>query len=118
VLREQRVLGMAATPRPIVRTLVAGERVLVDSRAAHVSKLSAQEIERALQWTTGRITFHEQKLSDVVRELNRYNTRQLVILDPKAEGTRVGGGFDTSRADAYAEDLMRFFGPKALGTLE
>jgi transmembrane sensor len=77
-----------------------------------------KQIEQTLQWTTGRISFHEEKLSDVVRELNRYNARRLVILDPKVAGTRIGGGFDTSRADTYAEDLMKFFGPQALGALE
>jgi transmembrane sensor len=119
VLREPHLLGLrSAAPKPLVRTLVAGERVLVDSRTAHISRLSAKQIERTLQWTTGRISFHEEKLSAVVRELNRYNTRQLVILDRKIAGTRIGGGFDTSRADTYAEDLMKFFGPTALGTSE
>ncbi|MEJ0038595.1 MAG: FecR domain-containing protein [Gammaproteobacteria bacterium] len=116
VLREQRTLGLRTAPKPLVRTIVAGERVVVDSRAAHVSKLSAKQIERTLQWTTGRIAFHEEKLSDVVGELNRYNARRLVILDSHIAGTKVGGGFDTSRADAYAEDLMKFFGPNALGS--
>jgi transmembrane sensor len=116
VLREQTVLGLPAPPKPLVRTLVAGERVLVDTRAAHVSRLSAKEIERTLQWTTGRISFHEEKLSDVVVELNRYNARQLVILDRHIAGTRVGGGFDTAHADTYAEDLMKFFGAKSLGS--
>jgi transmembrane sensor len=114
VLREQNVLGMKTTPKPLVRTLVAGERVVVNARVARVSKLSTKEIERTLQWTTGRISFHEEKLSDVVRELNRYNARQLVIVDRRVAGTRIGGGFDTARADTYAEDLMKFFGPKAL----
>ena len=118
VLREEHRLGLPADPKPVVRTLVAGERVVVDARTARVSKLSAKEIERTLQWTTGRISFHEEKLSEVVRELNRYNARQLVILDSRAAGTRIGGGFDTSHADTYAEDLMKFFGPKALGASE
>ena len=118
VLREQNVLGLPAAAKPLVRTLVAGERVLVDPRAVHVSRLSVKDIERTLQWTTGRISFHEEKLSDVVAELNRYNARHLVILDTRVAGTKVGGGFDTARADTYAEDLMKFFGPKALGSTE
>ena len=118
VLREQNLFGLPAAPKPLVRTLVAGERVLVDPRAVHVSRLSAKEIERTLQWTTGRISFHEEKLSDVVGELNRYNARQLVILDRHIAGTRVGGGFDTAHADTYAEDLMKFFGAKSLGSSE
>lgn len=118
VLREQRTLGLPVAPKPIVRTLVAGESVLVNSRGARITRLALKQIERSLQWTTGRISFHEEKLSDVVRELNRYNTRQLVIRDRKVAGTRIGGGFDTARADTYAEDLMKFFGPKALGAPE
>lgn len=116
MLREENLLGVWRTSKPLLRTITAGERVLVDSRAAHVSRFSAKQIERMLQWTTGRISFHEEKLSDVVRELNRYNARQLAILDRQIAGTRVGGGFDTAHADTYAEDLMRFFGHKALGT--
>jgi transmembrane sensor len=118
VLREPHFLGFPSAPKPLARTLVAGERVFVNSRTAHISRVSAKQIERTLQWTTGRISFHEEKLSEVVRELNRYNTRQLVILDRKIAGTRIGGGFDTSHADTYAEDLMKFFGPTALGASE
>jgi transmembrane sensor len=118
VLREQNVLGVPTAPKPLVRTLVAGERVVVDPRNVHVSHVSTKDIERTLQWTTGRISFHEEKLSDVVRELNRYNGRQLVILDMRVAGTKVGGGFDTAHADAYAEDLMKFFGAQALGSTE
>jgi transmembrane sensor len=69
-------------------------------------------------WTTVKIMFDGEKLSNVVRELNRYNARQLVILDPGISDTSVGGGFDTSRADAYAADLMRFFGEKKLSAVE
>jgi transmembrane sensor len=118
VLREQSLLGLPSEPVPLLRTLVAGERVLVDSRNGHVTRLSAAEIERTLQWTTGRISFHDQNLSDVVEELNRYNDRQLVILDPKVAETRVGGGFETAHADTYVEDLLEFFGPTALGFTE
>jgi transmembrane sensor len=118
VLRQQNLLGVPTEPKPLVRTLVAGERVVVDTRSAKVSRVSAKEIDRKLMWTTGRISFHEEKLVDIVRELNRYNERQLVILDRRIAGTKVGGGFDTSRAEAYAEDLERFFGKQAIRSLE
>jgi transmembrane sensor len=118
VLREQRLMGLSAAPKPIARTLVPGDRIFVDARTARITRLSPKEIERTLQWTTGRISFHEEKLSEVIREVNRYNTRKLVILDRKVAGTRIGGGFDTSHADTYAEDLIKFFGPKALGASE
>jgi transmembrane sensor len=118
VLRQASVLGWSLAPEPLAHTLNAGERVVVDQRSVVVSRVSAREVQRKLMWTTGKIMFDGEKLSNVVRELNRYNARQLVILDPGISDTSVGGGFDTSRADAYAADLMRFFGEKKLSAVE
>jgi transmembrane sensor len=118
VLRQPSVLGWTMAPRPVAHTLNAGERVVVDQRSVIVSRVSAREVQRKLMWTTGKIMFDGEKLSNVVRELNRYNSRQLVILDPGISETSVGGGFDTSRADAYAADLMRFFGEKKLSAVD
>ena len=114
ILRRDTVLGIPMAPRPVGHTLVAGERAVVDARNAAIDKLTPSEMEQLLQWTSGRITFQQEKLSTVVREMNRYNVRHLKILDPAVADTRVGGGFDTAHAEAYAEDLTGFFGASAL----
>jgi len=118
VLRQSELLGVPMAPRPIGHTLVAGEHVVVTKRAAVVSKVGPKEIDRQLRWTTGKVAFEEQPLADVVREVNRYTTRQLVIKDPGIVRTAVGGGFDTRNAEAYAADLVRFFGEKALAPVD
>jgi transmembrane sensor len=118
ILRQETVLGIPLEPQPIGHTLVAGERVVVDSSAAVVNSVTAGEMEQMLMWTKGYVSFQREKLSAVVREVNRYNTRKLQILDPSVADTRVGGGFDTSHAEAYAEDLTGFFGEQTLQSVE
>ena len=118
ILRQDTVMGIRMEPRPIGHTLVAGERVIVNGHTASVSKVTAKEMEQMLMWTIGRVSFEREKLSTVVREVNRYNSRQLVILDRRIEKTRVGGGFETTHAESYAEDLSAFFGAKALMSVE
>jgi transmembrane sensor len=118
ILRQDTVMGIRMEPQPIGHTLVAGERVVVDARTAMINSVTAQEMEQMLMWTTGRISFQRAKLSTVVREINRYNSRQLEILDPRIAETWMGGGFYTEHADAYAEDLTSFFGETALRSVE
>ncbi|MEJ1961535.1 MAG: FecR domain-containing protein [Gammaproteobacteria bacterium] len=116
VLGQRNVLGMPMEPKPLAPTLVAGEHAVVNAKSTQVSHLTAQEMKGLLMWTTGRIVFQREKLSTVVRELNRYNVRQLTIRDARISETRIGGGFETSHADAYAQDLTIFFGNTALAS--
>jgi transmembrane sensor len=118
VLEQPHVLWIPLPPRPITHTLGAGERAAVDHGSVEVQRVTAKEAARALMWTTGKIMFDGEKLGDVVRELNRYTAQRLAILDPSISETSVGGGFDTSRAAAYAADLMRFFGDEKLTAIE
>jgi transmembrane sensor len=118
VLRQSQVLGVPTSVRPIGRTLSAGERTLVGSRTASVGRLDTRHIEQRLRWTTGKVTFEGQALNDVVRELNRYTERPIVIRDRKAAHTTVGGGFDVESADEYATELVKFFGETVLARRE
>jgi transmembrane sensor len=114
VMRQSQLVGVSMRPRPIGRTLGAGEHIIVGTRTSTFAKLDARDIEQRLRWTTGKITFEGQPLGDVVRELNRYTERPLVIRDRKVAHTAVGGGFDVQSADEYAEELVKFFGGNVL----
>ena len=118
VLRQSQLLGVSMPARPLGRTLGAGEHTLVGTRASTFAKLEAKDIEQRLRWTTGKVTFEGQSLDAVVRELNRYTERPLVIRDRKVAHTAVGGGFDVESADEYASELVRFFGDNVLARTE
>jgi len=112
VLREPSLLAGALTPKPIGRTLEPGERMLADDRSAKIYRIGLAAAEHRLQWTTGRVTFVGEPLEQVIQELNRYTARPIAIRDSRLRRTPIGGGFDTRNADAYAEDLVKFFGEK------
>jgi transmembrane sensor len=114
VLRQSHLLGIPLEPQAVTRTLDAGERVVVGRRGAEVSRVTARQVDRQLMWMTGRIELEGDLLTDVIREINRYNGRKLIILDPAISNTAIGGAFSTSNADAYAQDLIRYFGKKRL----
>lgn len=114
VLRQPHLLGIPLQPQAVTRTLDAGEKVVVGRHGAEVSRVTARQADRQLMWTTGTIALEGERLSDVIREVNRYSQRQLVILDPAIAKVPVGGSFRTSDATGFAEDLIRHYGARKL----
>ena len=57
----------------------------------------------AADWTDGRLQFEQAPLHEVVRRLQRYHDRPIVLDDPAIAALRVSGVFDSARAaDALA----------------
>jgi len=71
------------------------------------------DITSKLAWTTGRLMFQGEKLSDVVDELNRYNQRKLQVTDPDIAELRIGGTFQATDPDGFARALGATFGIKS-----
>jgi transmembrane sensor len=59
---------------------------------------------RTLAWTDRRLIFDNEPLAAVVAEFNRYNTRQLSVIDGAIAGQRISAVFDADRP----ETLVRF----------
>jgi len=82
--------GQAAQPNlltvdPTERSsllLAAGEQVTVTEDAAQ--KTANPNIAGATAWRDREIVFESATLSDVAEEFNRYNQRQLVVVDPSS----------------------------------
>jgi transmembrane sensor len=83
--------------------LAAGEQLTV-SRAA-VERASNADVAAATAWTQKQIVLNSTSLSDVVDEFNRYNTRQLVITDPRIADTKISGEFSSSNPDSLLKGL-------------
>lgn len=88
--------------------------------AAH-SKLSsrrmhAEDMARKLAWTTGRLSFQGESLTEAVGEFNRYNRRHLSIADPSITLRQVGGNFRATDPDSFVAALELSFGVQALRT--
>ncbi len=92
--------GEAAT-RPVTM-LGAGEQVSVT--ATSIPPPRAANIAAATAWTQRQIVFQGALLTEVVEEFNRYNTRQMRILDPSLARVRISGVF----ASTDPASLLRF----------
>jgi transmembrane sensor len=79
---------------------------------------SPDYVARKLAWTSGRISFDGETLSDAVREFNRYNRRHFAIADPAIGRIRVGGLFDATDPESFAATLEKHFGVRRMPAVQ
>ena len=117
VLQGEAGIRVLSTPhnanRPPVR-LGPGEGATVvrtpNAVTINTEKLSRETLERALAWRQGALEFNGDSLRRAVSEINRYNVRQLVIVDPAIENLSVGGRFRYSDFDTSAQSIAQALG--------
>jgi transmembrane sensor len=93
----------------LMEPLSAGSVVRTASNEVLVQKKPIAEIEQSLSWRKGLLTFRDTPLADAVAELNRYNTRQIVIEDPAIAALEVGGIFRATNLDPFVNLLEEAF---------
>jgi len=64
-------------------------------------------------WRRGLLVFRDQRLGDVIEEINRYRTGRIVIADPRLRNRRVNGAFHTDRIDQVIDQMRLAYGVRA-----
>lgn len=105
--------GRVAINPPSRQTYPAGTVATVRNGRVTATNHPLADITSRLAWTEGRLVFQGEKLSDVVKEINRYNLRQFEVTDPDIASLRVGGTFMANDAEGFAKVLDRSFGIKS-----
>ena len=110
---EPKVAALAPAPR---RLIEAGQRLAVSGSAALpvVNAISARNLTRELAWRSGLLDFEKAPLSEVVREMERYTTLDIEIVDDDLRDLKFGGIFRTGETDAFFEALELSFGVKVV----
>ncbi len=103
-------LDAAGKTGPRSVTLNPGDVALATATSLSVNKKPAQQLARDIGWERGILTFDHMALADAARELNRYNTRKLIIADAAAGRLTMGGTFATNDVDAIANVAHEIFG--------
>ena len=98
---------------PSKETYPAGTVATVRNGRVVATTVETEDITSRLAWTTGRLMFQGEKLSDVVAEINRYNERQLLVADPDIAALHIGGTFQATDPDGFARALGSTFGIKS-----
>jgi len=81
-------------PSAVSTFLSAGEQMTVTDRTMAAPKRA--NVAAATAWVQHRLIFEGSRLSDVVEDFNRYNTRQLIIEDPALQDIRVSGVYSST----------------------
>jgi transmembrane sensor len=83
-------------------TLNPGDEAVATHVSLSVTRKTPQELADELAWRQGMLVFRKTKLSEVVREFNRYNATRLVIADPSIANVQISAKL---RADDYESFL-------------
>lgn len=90
--------------------MTAGDVAVSRGRSTLLADRSSRQIEDALSWRRGMLSFDKVTLAEAAAEFNRYNRRQIRVSDPQAAAIRIGGTFEATNVEAFARLLRSAFG--------
>lgn len=91
--------------------IAAGEKAfMADNAAISEQKAGPSEIDRQLAWRAGKIDLAGETLAAAAAEFNRYNSRKLVIADPRIAQERLYGVFRTDDPEGFANAVKQSLG--------
>jgi transmembrane sensor len=98
--------------RPAVIRVNAGERVTAEPSNG-IPIVAKSETRAVPARRSGRLDFQNEPLSVVIANVNRYATREIVIVDPDASRMRFTGTVFESRVDDWLTGTLQLFDLRA-----
>ena len=80
-----------------------------------VTRKDPREIDNAMLWRSGMLSYNQEPLADVVADINRYNARKIEVVGPARE-IRIGGSFRSDNIEGFKQLLRDGFGLKVVET--
>ncbi|ARD45809.1 FecR domain-containing protein [Colwellia sp. PAMC 21821] len=94
--------------------ITKGEKVVVtNDQSPTLTHFKAENMDRELSWLNGKLIFVNEKLSDVIEEINRYVEIEIVLNDPALHKTLISGRFDLKDSEALIEAIELSFNMKS-----
>ena len=101
IVTSNRVKVSGLLAPPIV--VAAGQGLSVTEQAAR--PLASADVATSLAWRSGRLLFETTPLGEVFRELDRYRTGRILVLDNSVVEIPVTAAFSTERIDRALETI-------------
>ena len=95
----------AATPDIARKSVSVGEQALADTATLAISRLARPDVERATGWASGGIAFRDERLSDVLSEVNRYSPSPISVADRRLGELHVSGYFAIGNVEGFLSGL-------------
>ncbi|MBO9488784.1 FecR domain-containing protein [Endozoicomonas sp. G2_1] len=87
-----------------------GEKAVIENNApTPVEKISEEQVERDLAWQTGKLIFDGESLSDVLKEVSRYNDANFDVIDSQLNELKISGYFKAGDINGLLESLSYNF---------
>lgn len=68
------------------------------------------DLLRRLSWIEGQLVFSGEPLGEVVKEVSRYTSLTIEVVDPRLSNMRIGGQFQVGKTEALFDVLESSFG--------
>jgi transmembrane sensor len=99
----------------VIRRISANERATVmETSQVQVQNMPHAEAERRLAWRDGMVDFAGEPLATAVGEINRHNSRQIIVDDPTLGSRPVVGMFRATDPDNFAATVATALGVQSV----
>jgi len=92
--------------------LTLGDDAVATQTAMVVTRKTPRARTEEMAWRRGLLIFDQRTLELAAAELNRYNTRKLVIADKETAALIIGGTFRTNDVEAFTRVVHEILGVK------
>ncbi len=108
--REPPPAGQTALARTVMEAdHIADVMPFGNHLEVRIRAIATPELARQLAWRDGHLIFEGETLSEVVAKLNRYNRRQMTVVDPSIARRSIGGTFTTTDFDGFLDTIKQLF---------
>ncbi len=92
--------------------LMPGDVLVKQGATLNITKKTERVLSDELSWRRGMLTFLHTPLSEVARELNRYNRDKIVIADASVARLTMNGAIPATSTSAFTNTARDVFGLK------
>lgn len=90
-------------------TLDPGQQFSSFAEGTRPAAVEAADIEQATAWKRGRLIFRQNRLDEVIEEINRYSTTQITLADPGLAEIHVSGVFPADRKEDFLAAVQALY---------
>ncbi|MBF0877771.1 DUF4880 domain-containing protein [Gluconobacter cerevisiae] len=92
------------------RSLHAKDWIRTTPHSVTVTSLCDEDMERAVAWSEGKLEFQSVDVVDAISELNRYNSRKIILTSSACAHRKISGIFMLDDPLGFARVLREIFG--------
>jgi len=90
--------------------LAPGDIAIASPRGISLTKVAAKNLTNELSWRQGTLVFENTTVADAAAELNRYNSRKLIVADEAVGRMKIDASVPTDGVDVFARVAREVIG--------